>query len=188
MRYIFIILFIFISLGTSAQQTFELCEGETKTITYFAQSNGVGENVWEINGQTFLGEELTYTFTESGNYEIILRRENVICFDEEIFTVTISDCPGIIYWIPNSFTPDNNEHNQLFGPVMSEGFDINDFTFLIFNRWGEIIWESHDPNAKWDGTYNGTTSQDGIYTWKIMFNVLGNDGRVNDYGHVVILR
>jgi len=188
MKYSLAILSIVVTLPLFAQQTFELCEGESKTITYFVQSNGVGENTWTINGQTYIGEELTYTFTESGTYNIVLKRENVICYDEETLQVIVNDCPGVIYWVPNSFTPDSDEHNQLFGPIMTEGFDVNDFTFLIFDRWGEIIWESHDPNFKWDGTYNGNMCQDGAYIWKIQFNVLGNDGRVENYGHVTILR
>ena len=72
--------------------------------------------------------------------------------------------------------------------MITSGIDVNGFVFSIYNRWGEIIWESHDPDAKWDGTYGGIKCQDGIYAWKLQFNVFGNDDRMIDNGHVTILR
>ena len=51
--------------------------------------------------------------------------------------------PEINIYIPNSFSPDNNEHNQTWF-VVAEGISFENFTLLIFNRWGTLIWESHD--------------------------------------------
>jgi len=188
MRISLFILFLLVSLVSSAQQLIELCAGESKTVTYFSTSTSDGTNTWTVNGLPYFSEELTYTFSDEGTYNIVLKRENGPCYVEETFQVVISECPSVTYWVPNTFTPDGDEHNQLFGPIMTEGFDVDNFTFLIFNRWGEIIWESHDPNGKWDGSYGGNICQDGIYSWKIQFNVFGNDGRIDDNGHVVILR
>lgn len=52
-------------------------------------------------------------------------------------------------------------------------------TWLIFNWWGEIVFESHDVNIGWDGTYgnNGKQAQDGAYTYKIIYKVLKTDER-----------
>ena len=188
MKYILFIVFFSLSLLTSAQQTFELCAGESKTVVYTSQSGGDGSNVWTVNGTTYLTEDLTYTFDVAGTYNIVIKRENGPCYVEQSIQVVVTDCPGVIYYVPNSFTPDSDEHNQLFGPVMTEGFDINDFTFLIFNRWGEIIWESHAPNGKWDGTYHGKKCQDGVYIWKLQFSVFGNDGRITDQGHLTLIK
>ncbi len=44
---------------------------------------------------------------------------------------------------------------------------IYNFELFIFNRWGQILWESHDTSSKWDGTYNGEVVQAGTYVWKI---------------------
>jgi len=171
-----------------SQQTIELCEGESQTVTYFSVYGGDGANSWSVNGQVFAGDELTYTFSEEGNYVIVLRRENGLCYAEEFFQVNVDVCDGIVYWVPNTFTPDGNEYNQTFGPVMTEGYDVENFSFMIFNRWGEVIWESRDPAGRWDGYYGGRLCQDGVYTWKISFGVLGNDGRVENSGHVTIIR
>jgi gliding motility-associated-like protein len=188
MKLTIFILFFLISSVVLSQQSIELCNGESRTVTYYSNSTGDGTNTWTVNGLPFYTEELTYTFTTEGVYNIVIKRENGPCYVEESLQVTISECPGTIYWVPNCFTPDGNEHNQLFGPVMSEGYDINGFEFLILNRWGEIVWESHNPNGKWDGTYNGNWCTDGVYTWKLQFNVFGNDSKIVDHGHLTIIR
>jgi gliding motility-associated-like protein len=176
------------SLLTLAQQTFELCTGESKTVIYTSESGGNGTNVWSVNGSQYVSEDLTYTFTNSEVYNIVVRRENGLCYVEQSLQVTITDCPGIIYWVPNCFTPDGNESNQLYGPVMNEGYDINGFEFLVFNRWGNIVWESYDPNGRWDGMYQGKLCTDGVYIWTLNFNVFGDDGKISDHGHLTIIR
>jgi len=188
MRIFLFILFLFLSLESSAQQSIELCAGESKTVTYFSTSTSVGTNTWYVNSVPYVTEELTYTFSNSGIYNIVVRRENGPCYVEESIQVNVTDCPGIIYWVPNCFTPDGNESNQLFGPVMTEGYDINGFEFTVFNRWGNVVWESHDPNGKWDGTYNGKKCPDGVYIWLLKFNVFNNDSKILDHGHLTIIR
>lgn len=188
MRLILFILFLFLSLETSAQQLIEICAEDSKTITYFSSSNGIGSNIWTVNGVSYPGEDLTYTFAQPGNYNIVLKRENGPCYVEESLQVVVTLCPETIYWVPNCFTPDSDENNQLFGPVMTEGFDINGFEFLVFNRWGNVVWESQDPNGRWDGTYNGKKCNDGVYIWKIQFNVFDNDSKILDHGHLTIIR
>ena len=59
---------------------------------------------------------------------------------------------------------------------------------FIFNRWGEIIFETHDVNYGWDGTYGGVMAQDGTYTWTIEFKELMSDKRHVDSGHVNLIR
>jgi gliding motility-associated-like protein len=72
-----------------------------------------------------------------------------------------------LVWVPNTFTPDGDEFNNQFKPVFSKDRQIDDYNLMIFNRWGELIFESHDPDFGWDGTYHGEFVKDGTYTWKI---------------------
>lgn len=83
-----------------------------------------------------------------------------------IDTVTreLSVISDIIFYAPNAFTPDGDEFNQTW-KFHASGIDEYNFELLIFNRWGEIIWETHDVNAAWDGTYNGVKVREGAYTW-----------------------
>ena len=98
----------------------------------------------------------------------------------------------MIYYVPNTFTPDDDNFNQTFKPIFTSGFDPFDYTLYIFNRWGEIIFESHDANVGWNGTYGSNSEiemvQDGTYTWKIEFKTNANDERKMIIGHVNILR
>ena len=91
----------------------------------------------------------------------------------------------MIYYIPNTFTPDGDEFNQLFQPIFTAGYDPYDFNMQIFNRWGEVIYETNDDTVGWDGMYNGKIVQDGIYTWKIEFKTISSDERIMINGHVL---
>lgn len=188
MKFTLIILFLLVSLLGFSQQLIELCEGESKTVTYFTTSTGDGSNIWTVNGVNFNTEDLTYTFFNEGVYNIVVKRENGPCYVEESIEVIVSECPGVIYWVPNCFTPDGNEYNQLFGPIMTEGYDINGFEFTIFNRWGNVVWVSNDPNGLWDGTFDGKRCSDGVYIWKLTFNILGNDSKIVDHGHLTLIK
>jgi large repetitive protein len=72
-----------------------------------------------------------------------------------------------LVWVPNSFTPDGDEFNNIFKPIFSSDRLITDYSLLIFNRWGEIVFESHNPDFGWDGTYHDQFVQDGTYSWVI---------------------
>lgn len=95
--------------------------------------------------------------------------------------------PEVLIYAPNSFTPDGDEHNQTWR-VFMEGVDIYDFELLIFNRWGEVVWESRDIEVGWDGTYGGKIMPQGTYTWIIRTKDLMNDAKYTYDGHLTLLR
>ena len=96
----------------------------------------------------------------------------------------------LLYYIPNTFTPDGDEVNQTFSPVFSSGIDIYEFTLLIFDRWGELIFESHDPSKGWNGKYGneGNLVQDDTYVWKILYKEKNSQQRHVEVGHVNVLK
>ena len=112
------------------------------------------------------------------------------------FTVTFSDINGCtaadsvsvyydpIIYVPNTFTPDDNEFNQGFRVVAS---NIRSFELLIFNRWGELIYTLNDLSDYWDGSYNGFVCQDGTYVWKLTYYDF-KDKKYTLTGHVNLLR
>ncbi|NVK66238.1 MAG: gliding motility-associated C-terminal domain-containing protein, partial [Flavobacteriales bacterium] len=95
--------------------------------------------------------------------------------------------PEVLIYAPNAFTPDGDEHNQTWR-VFMEGIDVYDFELLIFNRWGEVIWESHDLEVGWDGTYGGKPVETGMYTWIIRTKDLQNDAKYTFDGHINLLK
>lgn len=102
-------------------------------------------------------------------------------------TLEIEIVPDIIIYAPNTFTPDDDEHNQNWFLII-DGIDFENFHLEIFNRWGEKIWESFDAKAAWDGTFNGRIVQNGTYSWKISYKMKDNDGRDFKTGFVNVLR
>ena len=105
-----------------------------------------------------------------------------------VLDIVVTKCDPLIYWVPNTFTPDNNEFNQTWGPVLTSGISTDNFELLIYDRWGNIIWQSHDVNAKWEGTYNGVMVQSGTYNWVMKLDMLDNDGKKIISGHVTIVK
>ena len=102
----------------------------------------------------------------------------------------VLEMPENDLYVPNSFTPDADEHNQSWGPVFLSGFDKYNFQVLVFNRWGEVVWESLDANGRWDGKYSNKqlTCPEGIYTWKIIYKKKNSDDRIVRTGHITLIR
>jgi gliding motility-associated-like protein len=134
---------------------------------------------WSPNSiQTDVIGQFTFTFTPDSNGCAIPVTMDVAIQDETVF------------YIPNSFTPDQDEHNQMWGPVFTQGFDPYNFELRIFNRWGETVWLSYDSDAQWDGCFgtNGVLVPQGIYTYKIIYKIKDIDKRLVLTGHINLIR
>jgi gliding motility-associated-like protein len=123
---------------------------------------------------------------EVGVYPVsLVVTSNYGCVDSITYLMhVISD---ILFYAPNSFTPNGDELNQSWGVSVS-GIDIYTFNLQIFNRWGELVWESHDISQKWDGTYNGKLAMPGTYIWKASAKSSINDGKRQFSGYLNILK
>lgn len=105
------------------------------------------------------------------------------CRDTSCMLVFVSD-ESLIY-LPNAFIPDNDGLNDVFGPVAS---NLRYFELQVFNRWGEMIFETTDLNKGWDGTYKGIEVQPGVYTYTLIYRFQGEQENKTVYGHVTLIR
>ena len=129
----------------------------------------------------------TFPNGESGSYVVQLIATSPLgCADTTYLPIRVTE--EEIFYVPNAFTPDGDNFNEYFRAVFTSGFDPYDYTMLIFNRWGEIIWESHNYDVGWDGRYGGQIVQDGTYTWKIEVKTTATDERRVYTGHVNVIR
>ena len=90
--------------------------------------------------------------------------------------------------VPNAFTPNGDGINDVFQVVMSNApFEL---VVNIFDRWGELIYTSTDPDDFWDGTYDGIPAQDGVYVYTVRYRSIADAGVVSKQltGHVTLLR
>ncbi len=163
---------------------------------YF-ENNTIGgaAYLWDFGdnstGSTEFQPSHTYPVDLPQGYSVMMIAFSPLgCSDTAYTSVQVLE--ELIFYIPNSFTPDGDIFNQTFQPVFTSGFDPFDFNMLIYNRWGEVVFETNDAKIGWDGTYgihqNAGYIQDGIYTWRIEFKVKNNDSRKTFTGHVNLLR
>ena len=83
--------------------------------------------------------------------------------------------------------PDRDAVNELFGPVTS--FEILEWDFQIYNRFGELIFQTDDFNDFWDGDYKGKKCQDGVYAYVLKYKSCANPNAAKQInGHVNLLR
>ena len=112
---------------------------------------------------------------QTGEYLVtLIATSEFNCIDTT--TAKIVVFPEVLIYAPNTFTPDNDEHNQSWG-IHIEGIDIFDFDLYIFNRWGELVFETKTMGEGWDGVYKGQLQMMDVYTW--MVEAIGSDGRVH---------
>ncbi len=142
------------------------------------------------DGTGSLQENPSHTYPQVGNmtYTVQLIATNSVgCADTISTTVEIQDV--IIFYVPNVFTPDGDGTNNTFLPVFTSGFDIYDYHLTIFNRWGEVVFESYNSTVGWSGTYGDQgLVDDGVYVWQIEFGDNRSDKRHKHRGHVTVLK
>ena len=95
---------------------------------------------------------------------------------------------GVLFYIPNTFTPDGDEFNNTFTPVFTTGFDPANYLCTIYNRWGETVFVSNQSEVGWDGTYDNRPCSEGLYTYIIKYKNPDLDEYQIVSGHLNLLR
>ena len=130
--------------------------------------------------------EHSYPYSE-GDYVVELYVENEFgCSDSIEILIQIKGAE--IYYVPNSFTPDGDEHNNTFQAVFTSGFDPSQYEMTIYNRWGEELIRITDSSEYWDGTYKGRKCAEGTYIYKIYYVIPDTNESKTLTGHVNLLR
>jgi gliding motility-associated-like protein len=147
--------------------------------------------LWSFGDGTYSNfKNPTHKFPENpGEYIIDLtasNMENNVC--SKSVTRSIFMPEPVIYFIPNTFTPNGDELNNVFQPIFTFGYDPQNYGFYIYNRWGELLFETHDTKIGWDGTYGNQIVQNDSYIWKLEFKEKLKEDKHNKTGHVNVLR
>ena len=90
-------------------------------------------------------------------------------------------------FLPNSFTPNGDGLNDSFYPV-GDKISVENYSFKIFNRWGEMVFNTTEFGASWDGTYKGKEAISDAYIWKIDLVDASNGEQKNFDGYVLLTR
>jgi len=165
---------------------------EDTRVTFDNYSDYASEYEWSFGDGTATSTvfEPSHEFPESPNttYPVrLIAKNNFGCADTIIKPITVEDV--IIFYIPNVFTPDGDDFNEIFKPIMYSGIDVYNYHMTIYNKWGEIVFESYNTANGWNGTYGGgEIVQDGVYIWQIEFGDTRSDEIHKYTGHVTILK
>jgi len=108
------------------------------------------------------------------------------CFDTACALIAVE--PGAGLFVPNAFSPDGDGINDRFFPVL-QGIDRRYHRFLVFDRWGQSLFDTADPEAQWDGRFpNGDPVPGGVYVWKITGKDAFSGERLDRSGSVTLVR
>jgi len=152
-----------------------------------ASSVDVVDWLWDFSdGLTSSIQDPVHEFLGTGQRLIQLIVQNQFnCADTAMKMVEIT--PSISVYVPNTFTPNDDEFNQLFLPVFSgTGIDQSTYNFSLFNRWGDVAFYTENLEEGWNGTFKSLASPQGTYTWKMSF--VANGAEVVEMGHVNLIR
>jgi len=101
-------------------------------------------------------------------------------------TITVDVITGTTIFIPNVFTPNDDGVNDQF-KIYGDLSNINYFDMVVFDRWGEKVYESNDPNFEWFGAYKGQPAPTGVYVY--VASMVFNDGSRKEYkGSLTLLK
>lgn len=156
-------------------------------ITFFNLS-GEGAFSWHYDfgdGSSTSDENPLHTYATWGNYTVFQTLTNrYACSNTATLSITI--LPEFRFWVPNAFTPGKQDHlNDVFKPVV---VGVEEYTWMIFNRWGDLIYKTNDPEAGWNGTFKGADSPLDVYVWKCEFKNVVSNLKESHVGHVTLLR
>ncbi len=129
---------------------------------------------WQVNnsetGQLMTTSRLkepSFIINEVGNFDVTLMAENLNqCHDTLVKPMVLIVLEEGKIYIPTAFTPNHDNKNDDFKPV-TLGVSEKDYTFSIYNRWGEKIFQTNDLNGSWDGTVRDQPVAEAVFVWTI---------------------
>jgi gliding motility-associated-like protein len=164
----------FLELGPD----FELCYDVVAVLD--AWNEGISASyLWQDNST-----EQFYTVVSPGRYSVLVT--NPCGSVRDSVYISYKDCEALI-WVPNAFTPDNNGYNDVF---MAKGANLASFRMYIYNRWGELVFETSDIDTGWDGKWSGEPCPSDVYVWMVVYEALQEKGKAafTKKGNVYLLR
>jgi len=155
-----------------------VCDGE-QLLIHPVLTGGWNSCLWS-DGLTVIDRSIT----QEGVYSVVVHGD---CgFAEDEIVVFFDSCISTI-WFPNVFTPNGDYHNPVFTGI---GTNVFDFHMMIFNRWGQLLYETYSIYDGWNGTFKGRECPEGVYFWVADYGIYNQNEIVNEtsWGSVTLLR
>jgi gliding motility-associated-like protein len=157
--------------------TADICTGQRLELQ---AAPGYREYLWYNNSRSSV-----ITITSPGSYWLQVTNGDG-CISRDTILVKAKDCIKGVFF-PNAFTPANGGGNNYFRPIVYG--QLESFHLIVFNRWGQKVFESRDPFKGWDGRINGQLQDTQSFTWTATYQFSGtNEKKEIDKGTVVLIR
>ncbi|WP_221391337.1 gliding motility-associated C-terminal domain-containing protein [Dyadobacter sp. NIV53] len=177
-----------LELDIAVTSNFTITQGDSAQIQVLAEPQGNYIYLWEKeNSVTCPNCAQTWTKPDkSTQYNITVSDADLVCSRKGSVYISVKPC-GIT--VPDAFSPNNDQYNEVFF-VYGNSCVKQIREMMIYNRWGEVIYEqsnfaASDPAFGWPGTYHGVVSSAGVYPYKIQVEL--KDGDIQNYEGVVNL-
>lgn len=147
----------------------------------------IARRLWDFgDGMTATDSVVSHSFSDTGYYRVsLINFSHFGCTDTVAQDVLIR--PVILLYVPNAFTPNRQ------GPIENETFYLTcndhlpEFHFILYNRWGQKIFETFDQHFVWDGTSREKPVEEGLYLWRMNYRISAEKGEVKT-GELFIYR
>lgn len=144
-------------------------------VFFHNNSTALTQNLWDFGDSTISSEvHPIHRYTNPGQYTVtLIVATSQGCLDTATYQyIHVSD-----YWtiyVPTAFTPTGDNQNDDFRPI-HHNLSLKGYNFKIFDRWGELVFETTDPFKGWDGSVKGTkVKTTTLFTWTLVFRDLNN--------------
>jgi gliding motility-associated-like protein len=158
-----------------SQATFDFVNNSQYATTY----------TWDFgDGTTSTETNPTHTYTYPDTFYVVLTASNAYCDD----TIRIGPIIVVFYddiFFPTAFSPNSDGINDDFHELQQVG--ISSLYFAVYNRWGELVYETNDVGGRWNGSYKGDKAEVGVYVW-VAKAVMINGTPIDKKGNITLLR
>ncbi len=173
---------------------FEMSPEETSIylpeIQFTSTSADAIEYSWSFgDGATSVSENPVYSYTYPGTWPVTLTVYNLHgCAASTVRYMTVNN--DYLIFVPNAFTPDDDGLNDVFKPEIENTGFISEYTFQIFDRWGQTVFETSDPAMGWMGNVKGGDyyAENASYNYRIVLRTHLDTDTKEIKGHVTLLR
>ena len=159
-----------------------------RTVNFTDLSTNAQGWQWDFGGvgSSFV-QNPTFEFPDTGIYRVLLTSFHPVTNCPDTISKLLDVVPSVEINFPNAFTPNNDSSNDLFLGVGF--FGVVNYQMSIYNRWGQLVFESTNPREGWNGMEfnSGPQAPQGVYVYKVTYDEPRGD-RINQDGHLTLLR
>lgn len=177
------------SLRASFNSPVVFCPSEPAMFTDTSMGNII-QWYWSFgNGHTYNGQtpplQNYYTNKPVQYFPVqLIIESNKQCFDTTVKILkAVNNCSIAV---PSAFTPNGDGRNDYLYPL--NAYKATNLSFRVYNRWGQLVFETKDWTHKWDGTISNTPQSPGVYVWALEYTNIDTGQKISTKGTVVLIR